>query len=91
MSFSKLVKNHIETKKKKKLILQIRQMLKDKTKKHEFKKNIKRPEITQVIFKSKEKSCTKKKNYGAQYIIKSNVKCQMMKLKNISLKKKEKK
>ena len=33
MSFSKLVKNHIETKKKKKLILQIRQMLKDKTKK----------------------------------------------------------
>ena len=32
MSFSKLVKNHIETKKKK-LILQIRQMLKDKTKK----------------------------------------------------------
>jgi hypothetical protein len=55
MSFSKLVKNHIETKKKKKkLILQIRQMLKDKTKKHEFKKNIKRPEITQVIFKSKE-------------------------------------
>jgi len=41
MLFSKLVKNHIETQKKKKLGLQINQMLKDKPKKHEFvfKKN----------------------------------------------------
>jgi hypothetical protein len=91
MSFSKLVKNHIETKKKKRSSFsKYVKCWRIKLKKHEFKKNIKRPEITQVIFKSKEKSCTKKKNYGAQYIIKSNVKCQMMKLKNISLKKKKK-